>query len=174
MGAICLIVAHDATHILTLYYLKPTAGKIERVKFQSAGNVWGYFCIGPNGGIHEFADSQFGHVFAKSPNREAARKSLVVALKDLEVRGEIRTPVEYLVQLLETDEFKKNAVTTSWLDGLLREKSLHVAQPPHSVVLAAAAFHAFEHVKVSSASISLSYCSVIFGYTDCRPYFRSG
>jgi acetyl-CoA carboxylase/biotin carboxylase 1 len=28
---------------------KPTAGKIERIKFQSAGNVWGYFCTGPNG-----------------------------------------------------------------------------------------------------------------------------
>lgn len=127
---------------------KPTAGKIERVKFQSAGNVWGYFCVGPNGGIHEFADSQFGHVFAKSPNREAARKSLIVALKDLEVRGEIRTTVEYLVQLLETEEFKKNAVTTSWLDGLLKEKTLRVSQPPHDVVLAAAVFHAFEHVKV--------------------------
>lgn len=39
-----------------------------------------------------------------------------------QVQGEIRTTVEYLVQLLETDEFKKNEIDTSWLDGLIREK----------------------------------------------------
>ena len=39
--------------------------------------------------------------------REDARKSLVLALKGMVVRGEIRTAVEYLVQLLETDDFKK-------------------------------------------------------------------
>jgi len=58
--------------------------------------------VGANGGIHEFADSQFGHVFAKGPTREIARKQLVQALKKVEVKGEIRTTVDYLVQLLET------------------------------------------------------------------------
>lgn len=38
------------------------------------------------------------------------------------VQGEIRTTVEYLVQLLETGEFKENNIDTSWLDGLIREK----------------------------------------------------
>lgn len=37
---------------------KPTSGTIERIKFQSTSNVWGYFSVGANGGIHEFADSQ--------------------------------------------------------------------------------------------------------------------
>ena len=41
--------------------------------------------------------------------REDARKALVLALKELEVRGDIRTTVEYLVQLLET---KVSPVTT--------------------------------------------------------------
>jgi biotin carboxylase len=36
------------------------------------------------------------------PTREDARKSLVLALKEIDVRGDIRTTVEYLVQLLET------------------------------------------------------------------------
>ena len=53
---------------------KPTSGSIERIKFQSTSNVWGYFSVGANGGIHEFADSQFGHLFAKGPTREHARK----------------------------------------------------------------------------------------------------
>lgn len=47
---------------------KPTSGKIERVRFQSTKSVWGYFSVGANGGIHEFADSQFGHLFATGNN----------------------------------------------------------------------------------------------------------
>lgn len=39
-----------------------------------------------------------------------------------QVQGEIRTTVEYLVQLLETPEFKENTIDTSWLDGLIKEK----------------------------------------------------
>lgn len=27
--------------------------------------VWGYFSVKSGGGIHEFSDSQFGHLFAK-------------------------------------------------------------------------------------------------------------
>ena len=33
------------------------SGSIERVKFQSTSSVWGYFSVGVNGGIHEYADS---------------------------------------------------------------------------------------------------------------------
>ena len=32
---------------------KPTSGGIERVAFQSTPNVWGYFSVGANGGVHE-------------------------------------------------------------------------------------------------------------------------
>jgi acetyl-CoA carboxylase/biotin carboxylase 1 len=99
---------------------KPTSGRIERVKFQSTPRVWGYFSVGANGGIHEFADSQFGHLFASGPTREDARKALVLALKEIDVRGDIRTTVEYLIKLLETPEFKNNTIDTSWLDGIIR------------------------------------------------------
>lgn len=40
----------------------------------------------------------------------------------VQVQGEIRTTVEYLVQLLETPEFKENTIDTSWLDGLIAAK----------------------------------------------------
>ena len=128
---------------------KPTSGSIERIKFQSTSNVWGYFSVGANGGIHEFADSQFGHLFAKGANREQARKALILALKEIEVRGEIRTTVEYLVQLLETKEFIENTIDTSWLDGIIREKSVKVEQPDDLTVTSAAIFRAFQHVQVS-------------------------
>jgi len=136
---------------------KPTSGSIERIKFQSTSNVWGYFSVGTNGGIHEFADSQFGHLFAKGPTREHARKALVLALKEIEVRGEIRTTVEYLVQLLEMDAFKENTIDTSWLDGLIREKSVQVEKPKDLVVLSAAIFKAFEHVKTETEGVVESF-----------------
>ena len=127
---------------------KPTSGSIERVKFQPTSSVWGYFSVGANGGIHEYADSQFGHLFAKGKTREEARKNLVMALKDVEVRGEIRTTVEYLVQLLETEAFKDNTIDTSWLDGIIREKSVNVQEQldPEDIVIGAVTARA--HAKI--------------------------
>lgn len=121
---------------------KPTSGRIERVKFQSTDRVWGYFSVGANGGIHEFADSQFGHLFASGPTREDARKALVLALKEIDVRGDIRTTVEYLIKLLEMEAFKNNTIDTSWLDGIIREKSVSVAVDPQTVALSAAVYSA--------------------------------
>ena len=136
---------------------KPTAGSIERIKFQSTPNVWGYFSVGANGGIHEFADSQFGHLFAKGPDRETARKALVLALKEMEVRGDIRNSVEYLVKLLETEDFKANTIDTAWLDGIIKEKSVTVEMPDHLVVVGAAVFKAFEHVKTVTEEVMESF-----------------
>lgn len=135
---------------------KPTSGKIERVKFQSTPKVWGYFSVGANGGIHEFADSQFGHIFASGPTREEARKALVLALKEIEVRGDIRTPVDYLIKLLETSEFKDNTIDTSWLDGIIREKSVSVEVPSDKVVLGAAIHKAHQQVTSVMEEIIVS------------------
>lgn len=136
---------------------KPTAGSIERVKFQSTSNVWGYFSVGVNGGIHEFADSQFGHLFAKGATREQARKALILALKEVEVRGEIRTTVEYLVKLLETKEFIENTIDTAWLDGIIKEKSVKIEMPQDLVVMGAAIYQAFEHVKEGMTEVKDSF-----------------
>jgi acetyl-CoA carboxylase/biotin carboxylase 1 len=133
---------------------KPTSGRIERVKFQSTPRVWGYFSVGANGGIHEYADSQFGHLFASGPTREDARKSLVLALKEIDVRGDIRTTVEYLIKLLETTEFKDNTIDTSWLDGIIREKTVSTLLEPHTVALSAAVFRA--HSVVTSQTKDLT------------------
>jgi len=133
---------------------KPTSGGIERVQFQSTPNVWGYFSVGANGGVHEFADSQFGHIFASGRNRNEARKALVLALKGMVVRGEIRTAVEYLVQLLETEEFKENTIDTSWLDGLIAKKEIANKQDPHMIVLGAALFRAFKTAKAEEEGLT--------------------
>lgn len=43
-------------------------------KTRSTPDVWGYFSVDSSGLVHEFADSQFGHLFATGKDREAARK----------------------------------------------------------------------------------------------------
>jgi len=117
---------------------KPTSGRIDRIRFQSSPSVWGYFSVGTNGAVHEFADSQFGHLFASGETREEARKALVLALKELLVRGEIRTAVEYLEQLLGTPEFMENTIDTSWLDKIIAAKQLSGTTDPQLIVLSAA------------------------------------
>ncbi|KYK69048.1 acetyl-CoA carboxylase ACC1 [Toxoplasma gondii TgCatPRC2] len=128
---------------------KPTSGRVDRLEFQPLENVWGYFSVGASGGVHEYADSQFGHIFATGKNREEARKKLVLGLKRVDVRGEIRTPIEYLVQLLEDKDFIENRIDTSWLDKLIKQRKRlgeKKVEKAH-VVLAAVLFRAIRALK---------------------------
>ena len=55
-------------------------------------NVWGYFSVAATGGLHEFADSQFGHCFSWGENREEAislvSPSLLPFLRPLPLRNQ--------------------------------------------------------------------------------------
>lgn len=101
---------------------KPSGGTMHDLNFRSSSNVWGYFSVSSAGGIHSFSDSQFGHIFAYGENRQASRKHMVVALKELSIRGDFKTTVEYLIKLLETPAFEDNTITTGWLDELISKK----------------------------------------------------
>ncbi|POR31389.1 Acetyl-CoA carboxylase [Tolypocladium paradoxum] len=101
---------------------KPSNGVMHELNFRSSSNVWGYFSVGTQGGIHSFSDSQFGHIFAYGENRQASRKHMVVALKELSIRGDFRTTVEYLIKLLETEAFEDNTISTGWLDELISNR----------------------------------------------------
>ncbi|XP_071057083.1 acetyl-CoA carboxylase isoform X2 [Onthophagus taurus] len=133
---------------------KPSSGTVQELNFRSSKNVWGYFSVAASGGLHEFADSQFGHCFSWGENREQARENLVIALKELSIRGDFRTTVEYLITLLETKSFQENTIDTAWLDILISERvqsekpdvmlgvicgSLHIADKTIST-----AFHEFQ------------------------------
>jgi len=133
---------------------RPTSGRVERVRFQSSPSAWGYFSVGANGQIHEFADSQFGHIFAKGPNREEARKTLQVALENLLIAGEIRNPVEYLVELAETPEFRQNTIDTAWLDKLIADKTV-ISSKFHKEdsIFFAACFRAHSHVQAKKKKV---------------------
>lgn len=101
---------------------KPSSGTVQELNFRSSKNVWGYFSVAASGGLHEFADSQFGHCFSWGENRQQARENLVIALKELSIRGDFRTTVEYLITLLETNRFLDNTIDTAWLDALIAER----------------------------------------------------
>ncbi|KAG8215027.1 acetyl-CoA carboxylase [Butyriboletus roseoflavus] len=101
---------------------KPSSGSLQELNFRSSTNVWGYFSVSSAGGLHEFADSQFGHIFAYGEDRDESRKNMIVALKELSIRGDFRTTVEYLIKLLELDAFIDNTFTTGWLDSLISNK----------------------------------------------------
>lgn len=49
-------------------------------------------------------------------------RNLVIALKELCIRGDFRTTVEYLITLLETPAFQNNDIDTAWLDALIAER----------------------------------------------------
>lgn len=49
-------------------------------------------------------------------------RNLVIALKELSIRGDFRTTVEYLITLLETNSFLDNTIDTAWLDALIAER----------------------------------------------------
>jgi acetyl-CoA carboxylase/biotin carboxylase 1 len=53
---------------------KPSSGTVQELNFRSSKDVWGYFSVTASGGLHEYADSQFGHCFSWGEDRETARR----------------------------------------------------------------------------------------------------
>ncbi|PXF48372.1 Acetyl-CoA carboxylase [Gracilariopsis chorda] len=135
---------------------QPTSGAIQELTFRNTPNVWGYFSVGASGGVHEFADSQFGHLFAWGENRESSRRSLVLALKELSIRGDIRTTVEYLIKLLEMQSFRENQISTSWLDSLIAEKVAAEKPPTDLAVIIGAVCRA--HMMFSERAELFTLC----------------
>lgn len=99
---------------------KPTSGKISEIHLRTNRNVWGYFSVDASGRVHEFADSQFGHIFSWGETREEARQGLTMALSDLTVRGEICNTSSYLLGLLQEESYRNNQFNTTWLDKRLQ------------------------------------------------------
>ena len=125
---------------------KPTSGKISEITLRTTRNVWGYFSIDSSGCVHEFADSQIGHVFSWGATREEARVGLAMALSDLTVRGEICTTTSYILGILDEESYRQNQFNTTWLDKRLKQ----ALDPPIKLDIAALAGAAcMAHVRDS-------------------------
>ncbi|XP_010269187.1 PREDICTED: acetyl-CoA carboxylase 1-like [Nelumbo nucifera] len=132
---------------------KPTSGKVQELNFKSKPNVWAYFSVKSGGGIHEFSDSQFGHVFAFGESRALAIANMVLGLKEIQIRGEIRTNVDYTIDLLHASEYRDNKIHTGWLDSRIAMRVRAERPPWYISVVGGALFKA----STSSASIVSDY-----------------
>ena len=139
---------------------KPTSGGIQELNFRSTPSVWGYFSMDSSGSIHEYADSQFGHLFANGKDREEARRNMVLALKELSIRGDISTTVDYISKLIELDDFVNNNIDTGWLDVLIKENIEGLGQGLKRTTSSA---------KVTSlgSDVSAVVGALIMAYNDC-------
>uniref|UniRef100_A0A914LLT7 biotin carboxylase n=1 Tax=Meloidogyne incognita TaxID=6306 RepID=A0A914LLT7_MELIC len=115
---------------------RPASGSVEVLNFQSNQNVWGYFSVSSTGKVHEFADSQFGHLFAKGTTRYEAISALLCALKELELRATFTSQVNYLVGLLHDKEFENNEFHTGWLDARIAARVQSAPELPVHVTVA--------------------------------------
>ena len=59
---------------------KPTCGSIDELSFRTSPDVWGYFSVKSGGGIHEFSDSQVGHIQQSSKCRSGIPAGLRTAM----------------------------------------------------------------------------------------------
>ncbi|CAI7906126.1 unnamed protein product [Closterium sp. NIES-54] len=121
---------------------KPTSGRVQELSFRSKPDVWAYFSIKAGGQIHEFSDSQFGHLFAFGQDRPAAIANMVLALKSVQIRGEIHTNVDYTADLLQDKEYKSNVIHTGWLDSRIAMRIKTQRPPWHICVIAGGLFMA--------------------------------
>eukprot|EP00462_Mataza_sp_D1_P008469 CAMPEP_0175150646 /NCGR_PEP_ID=MMETSP0087-20121206/18007_1 /TAXON_ID=136419 /ORGANISM="Unknown Unknown, Strain D1" /LENGTH=2299 /DNA_ID=CAMNT_0016436657 /DNA_START=64 /DNA_END=6963 /DNA_ORIENTATION=+ len=126
---------------------QPTAGLIQEINVRSTPDVWGYFSVSAKGGVHEYSDSQFGHMFACGDTREKARRNMVLALKELSIRGDIRTTVEYLRTILEHKEFVANEISTTWLEKTMAQGVVAERPSLHLAVIFGALFRGFRNYQ---------------------------
>lgn len=132
---------------------KPTSGKVQELSFKSKPNVWAYFSVKSGGGIHEFSDSQFGHVFAFGESRALAIANMVLGLKEIQIRGEIRTNVDYTIDLLHASDYRENKIHTGWLDSRIAMRVRAERPPWYLSVLGGALYKA----SASSAAMVSEY-----------------
>ncbi|GLT93843.1 hypothetical protein SLE2022_116160 [Rubroshorea leprosula] len=128
---------------------KPTSGKVQELSFKSKPNVWAYFSVKSGGGIHEFSDSQFGHVFAFGESRAVAIANMVLGLKEIQIRGEIRTNVDYTIDLLHASDYRENKIHTGWLDSRIAMR-VRAERPPWYLSVVGGALY-----KASASSVAM-------------------
>eukprot|EP00850_Spirogloea_muscicola_P021958 SM000269S09913 [mRNA] locus=s269:25943:40084:- [translate_table: standard] len=116
---------------------KPTSGRIQELSFRSKPDVWAYFSVK----VIRIR-GLYGHLFAFAETRLAAVGNMVLALKELHIRGEIRSNVDYTADLLQDSKYLSNEIHTGWLDSRIALR-VRVERPPwHISVLAGALYRA--------------------------------
>lgn len=101
---------------------RPSTGKLTELNFRSSQDAWAYFSVSAGSKVHEFADSQFGHLFARGRSRTEAVSNILGALKEMEIKASFKSQVSYLVDLINESDFTDNVFNTQWLDDRIARK----------------------------------------------------
>ncbi|MFH4976395.1 hypothetical protein AB6A40_003104 [Gnathostoma spinigerum] len=129
---------------------RPASGEITNLNFRSTQFVWGYFSHVGAGSLHEYADSQFGHLFASGYNRHLAISNMLNALQELQLQSKFPVTVPYLISLFKDPDFEQNHIDTSWLDRRIALKKQTVEQPPLPMAVAYGAM-LIAHSRITEA-----------------------
>lgn len=106
---------------------KPSSGPLQELNFRSSTNVWVTSLLVPQVVCMNLQTR--GLVISRPMSGPGeSRKNIIFALKELNIRGDFRTTVRYLIKLLELKVFRENTITTGWLDSLISDK--HTAERP--------------------------------------------
>jgi biotin carboxylase/acetyl-CoA carboxylase carboxyltransferase component/biotin carboxyl carrier protein len=113
----CRIVAEDPTNRWL-----PSSGEVFEIRTppKRSDESFAYFGISSSGSrIHQFADSQFGHVFMVGETRAAAIESMHQYLSELSIVGSLSTNIQFMAREIlnpSSDFAIKGPPTTNWLD----------------------------------------------------------
>lgn len=98
----------------------PVTGRVS-VRYEPSPEETGYFSV-YNGTIHEYSESQFGHVFVCADTRRMCIAKCLRTLSSIEVEY-IETPIRLISMFIQTPEFMCNNISTSSLETFARNVS---------------------------------------------------
>eukprot|EP00850_Spirogloea_muscicola_P013374 SM000090S24336 [mRNA] locus=s90:291408:309581:- [translate_table: standard] len=153
---------------------KPTTGRIQELSFRSRPDVWAYFSVKNRQLVMALPVLSLpiaeillsspcctpGHLFAMGESRAAAIANMVLALTQLHIRGEIRTIVDYALDLIQLPDFQRNAFHTGWLDARIARR-LKVERPPW-------------HLAVIAGSLTMACNEISARVVDYLQYLEKG
>ncbi|CAH2075711.1 unnamed protein product [Thlaspi arvense] len=90
-----------------------------------------------------------GHVFAFGESRALAIANMVLGLKEVQIRGEIRTNVDYTIDLLHASDYRDNKIHTGWLDSRIAMR-VRAERPPWYLSVVGGALY-----KASASSVAM-------------------
>lgn len=122
----CRIVAEDPSNNWL-----PSSGEVFEIRQPNfdlfPSGSFSYFSISPSGSrIHEFADSQFGHVFMVGKNRDEAVRHLHRYLKELSLVGSVSSNIQFMTANVMDPKNSDFALTgppnTNWIDTIISSR----------------------------------------------------
>ncbi|CAL5364711.1 unnamed protein product [Camellia sinensis] len=94
-----------------------------------------------------------GHIFAFGESRALAIANMVLGLNEIQIRGEIRTNVDYTTDLLHASDYKDNKIHTDWLDSRIA-MGVRAERPPWYLSVVGGALY---KASTSSAAMVSEY-----------------